>query len=67
MSWQLIFLAAQVALGGGLFLGGMRKAIYAYNTREGLIWGGIVMMAAGALLLLTVQPMIGLIAPEKPV
>lgn len=66
MSWQLIVLTAQVALGGGLFIRGMRKAIYEYNTGEGPIWGGVAMMAAGALLLLLVQPMIYWIAPAKP-
>lgn len=66
MSWQLALLVAQVALGGGLFLRGMRKAIYEYNTGEGPIWGGIAMMAVGAVLLLLVQPMIHWIAPEKP-
>ncbi len=65
MSWQLIVLVVQVALGGGLFLGGMRKAIHEYNT-EGPIWGGIAMMAVGALLLLLVHPMISWIAPAKP-
>jgi hypothetical protein len=67
MSWQLVFLVTQLALGAGLFLSGMRKAIYEYNTGQGRIWGGIVMMAVGALMLLMVPPMIAVIAPEKPV
>jgi hypothetical protein len=66
MSWQLALLVSQIALGGGLLLGGMRKAVYEYNTGEGPIWGGVVMMAAGALLLLLVHPMIAVIGPEKP-
>ncbi len=67
MSWQLVLLVLQVALGGGLLLRGMRKAIYDYNTGKGPVWGGVAMMAAGALLLLLVHPMIGLIAPERPI
>ena len=67
MSWQLAILVFQIGLGGGLFLRGMRKALYEYNTGEGPIWGGLAMMAAGAVLLLLVHPMISLIAPAKPV
>jgi len=67
MSWQLALLVSKIALGGGLFLRGMRKAIYEYNTGKGSIWGGVAMMAAGALLLLLVHPLLSVIAPEKPV
>jgi hypothetical protein len=65
MPWQLFVLALQLGLGGGLLLGGFRRAIRSYNLKDGQIPIGIAMMLVGALLLATVDFTISLLAPQK--
>lgn len=66
MSWQLIVLTLQLCLGGGLLLGGFRRALRSYNLKDGQIAIGITMMLVGAGMLATVELSISLLAPPKP-